>query len=500
MAPEVITNDHDCCSSSPSSSSSSLSSPSLSTPSPSSSPSLQNDRSPNPASHLFRIDMHTHIMPQSLPSETLTSLAPSYPWPEFRPTSDPDSKDIDMYVGSNFFRRVQPNCYDPEVRLKEMDTAGVNVQVLSTVPVLFCYDAPLEPAVLLARALNNHISDICAAHPDRFVGLATLPMQDVPSAVTELERVMTALPGIKGIQIGTSFSETRMLDDLDLEELWTACERLNCPVFVHPLGYALPKENKARWGKYWGSWLVGMPSETALSMHGVMCSGVLTRHPKLRMCFAHGGGAFPALLGRIQHGFDCRPDLVAKEAEGVKPTEHFRATGVPTSTEEGEGAGGGGGQIWIDSLVHDSDLLEYVLRKLGPGGSGKVLLGSDYPFPLGEVPVAGRMMMDDEQVGRFMSFDERAGVLALNTIRFLGLGREFEEIFARRLEEAKDERRRAQQQQKQVGGGWDNWGNPFTDRSLQVDGGMGKPPVVENTLRIRGSQDWELSSISSGSL
>ncbi|KAK4462941.1 hypothetical protein QBC42DRAFT_146507, partial [Cladorrhinum samala] len=449
MAPAIITSDHDCCgSSSPSSSSSSSpsSSPSLSTPSPLSSPSLQNDGSPpNPASHLFRIDMHTHIMPQRLPSETLTSLAPSYPWPEFRPcASDPESRDVDMYVGSSFFRRVQPNCYDPEVRLKEMDAAGVDVQVLSTVPVLFCYDAPLEPAVLLARALNDHISDICAARPDRFVGLATLPMQDVPAAVAELERVMTALPGIKGIQLGTSFSDTRMLDDPDLEELWAACERLGCPVFVHPLGYALPKENKARWGKYWGSWLVGMPSETALSMQGVMCSGILTRHPRLRMCFAHGGGAFPALLGRIQHGYDCRPDLVAQEAEGVTPTEHFKAAKKGehgAGAGEGSGGAGGGGQIWIDSLVHDPDLLEYVLRKLGPGGSGKVLLGSDYPFPLGEVPVAGKMMMDDEQVGRFMTFEERAGVLALNTIKFLGLGREFEEVFARRLEEAKEEMR-----------------------------------------------------------
>lgn len=170
-----------------------------------------------------------------------------------------------------------------------------------------------------------------------------------------------------------------------------------------------------------------MPCETALAIHALTMSGVLVRHPKLRMCFAHGGGAFPALLGRVQHGFDCRPDLVATKACGVTPTAHLEGK---TPEKHGEG------QIWIDSLMHDPDLLEYVLRKMGPGGASRIVLGSDYPFPLGEVPVAGKMLLEDERVRLFMSWEERAGVLAKNAIRFLNLGSEFQDRFERRLKEA----------------------------------------------------------------
>ncbi|KAG8432240.1 hypothetical protein GDO86_016759 [Hymenochirus boettgeri] len=294
-----------------------------------------------------------------------------------------------MMRNGNMFRLVKSNCWDPDVRIKEMDQSGVTVQALSTVPVMFSYWAKPLDTLDLARYLNDDLANVVKKHPKRFVGLGTLPMQSPELAVQEMHRCVKEL-GFPGVQIGSHINKWD-LNSQELYPVYAAAEELNCSIFVHPWDMELD----GRMSKYWLPWLVGMPSETTTAICCMVLGGIFEKFPKLKVCFAHGGGAFPYTVGRIDHGFNVRPDLCAVD-NNRSPRSYL-------------------GRFYTDSLVHDPLALKLLVDVIG---EDNVLLGTDYPFPLGE-------LKPGELIDSMEDFDRKKKdkLLAGNALSFLGLNR-----------------------------------------------------------------------------
>jgi aminocarboxymuconate-semialdehyde decarboxylase len=329
-----------------------------------------------------KIDLHTHILPPSLPD-----LARSTGYGGWISLEHAGPGCARMMIDGKLFREVQPNCLDPAARLADCDRHGVTMQVLSTVPVMFSYWAQPQHGLDLARVLNDHIAEVVRAHPGRFAGLGTLPMQSPALAVGELERCVRDL-GLRGVEIGTHVNGLN-LDAPELQEVFDAAAALGAAVFVHPWDMLA----RARMPRYWLPWLVGMPAETALAICSLVMGGVLERLLTLRICFAHGGGAFPWTLGRIDHAFHVRPDLCAT-CTGLSPRNQL-------------------GRLYFDSLVHDARALRYLIDV---AGAERVALGTDYPFPLGEHE-PGRLIESLEG----LSAEQRHRLLAGTALEFLGM-------------------------------------------------------------------------------
>lgn len=333
----------------------------------------------------LKIDVHTHVLPERWPD-----LAARYGYGGFIALEHDEPGRARMVRDGHCFRVVGSNTWSAERRLEECDRAGVDVQVLSTVPVMFSYWARPEHGHDLARLLNDHVAGMVRDRPRRFVGLGTLPLQDSERSLSELERCVGEL-GLAGVQIGSHVNGVN-LDDARLFPVFRRAAELGAAVFVHPWDMLAPE----RMEKYWLRWLVGMPAETALAICSMIFGGVLERLPALRVAFAHGGGAFPGTLARIEHGFDVRPDLCAVD-NPVPPRDYLQ-------------------RIYVDSLVHDGASLRFLIDRFG---CDRICLGSDYPFPLGEQR-PGTLIETLPGLGDA----ERKRLLAGTALEFLGLAAE----------------------------------------------------------------------------
>ena len=324
--------------------------------------------------------MHTHIIPKTLPDWTK-----KFGYGDFIFLDQKENGKADMMQGGKYFRTIEENCWDEDVRIKDYQEFDTQVQVVCTIPVMFSYWAKPADGLMVSQFLNDHIIDLVNRYPKNYIGLGTVPMQDSDKAIQELERIHKL--GIKGIQIGSN------INDLNLSEerffpIFEACERLGLAIMVHPwnmMGFDSMR-------KYWLPWLVGMPAETSRAACSMIFSGVLEKLPQLRICFSHAGGSFIPTLGRVEHGYNCRPDLVAIDND-VNPREYL-------------------GKFWVDCITHDIDLLRYILKAQG---SKRICLGSDYPFPLGDLEI-GKYIAESD-----LSPSVKEDIFANSTIEWLKL-------------------------------------------------------------------------------
>lgn len=262
-----------------------------------------------------------------------------------------------MMQGRRFFRQIKENCWNPEVRITEYERFNTQVQVVCTIPVLFSYWAKPEDGAEVARFLNDDLAESILPFSKNYIGLGTLPMQDTDLAIKELKHCKEL--GFPGIQIGSNIND-KNLDEPEFYPIFEACQDLGMAVFVHPWNMMGMDKMK----KYWLPWLVGMPAETSRAICSMVFAGIFEKLPDLRVCFAHAGGSFIPTIGRIEHGYNCRPDLVAIDND-INPREYL-------------------GKFWVDCITHDADALRFIIEKVG---SDKVCLGSDYPFPLGDLEI-----------------------------------------------------------------------------------------------------------------
>jgi aminocarboxymuconate-semialdehyde decarboxylase len=328
------------------------------------------------------IDMHAHCFPRITRDEAFAVDMARAPWLAVEPGG---ARGFIM-LGDEPFRPVTASLWDPAVRVAELDAQGVQLQVVCATPVMFGYAWPAARAADWAARMNEHVLGYCAAAPARLKALAQVPLQDLDLACRAAERAMES--GCIGVQIGNHVGE-RDLDDEALVQFLMHCAEHRIPVLVHPWDMM----GKGRMKKWMLPWLVAMPAETQLGMLSLILSGAMERIPEsLKICFAHGGGSFAWLLGRVDNAWRQR-DIVRQDCPRL-PSSYAR-------------------RFHVDSAVFDPGALRLLTDVMG---GDRVMLGSDSPFPLGEQRI-GSLVRESPH----LSDADRARMLRGNAEAFFGL-------------------------------------------------------------------------------
>ncbi len=292
------------------------------------------------------IDIHTHILTQ----ETAALLTKA----GVKVTITPDDAENAAFdVNGVVYRPFPTGGFDIPRRLRDMDAAGVDVHVLSATPQTYLYNQEPALGLTLAAIQNDQMAKHIAVHPDRFMGIATLPLQDPKRAADELRRAVTKL-GLKGSMFASNIMG-KNLDDPSFEPVWTTAEELGAFMFVHPNNVAGADRMKS----YYLNNLIGNPLDTTIGAACLYFGGVLDRHPKLAVVLAHGGGFTPYQAARWEHGWQMRPE--PKKNISKQPTNIAK-------------------RFYYDTILHSAPVLEFMI---GHVGANRVMLGSDYPYDMG---------------------------------------------------------------------------------------------------------------------
>ena len=321
------------------------------------------------------IDIHAHA---SSP-EAAAFVRPHLPPP--RDTTAASSRELGAKQGSDRASRLA----NPTERLAELDEMGIDIQVVMPPPGQCYHQLAPEIAVPAARLVNQGIAAFAAHQPDRLIPFGTVPLQADDAGVAELEYCNSVL-GFRGVQVLTNVGGAE-LSDPRFAAFWAAAERLGTLVVIHPAGYTQPD----RFARFYFDNVIGNPLDTTVALHHLIMDGVLARHPTLHLMAAHGGGFLPAYSGRIDHAWGARSDTHGDLPEA--PTTYLK-------------------RVFLDSVVFTPHQLAYLVQVFG---ADKILMGTDYPFDMGEYDPIGHI------AGAGLAPKDVAAICGGNAVRLLGL-------------------------------------------------------------------------------
>ena len=338
--------------------------------------------SPSRPSALRAVDIHCHVH-----SEAAAELACEIATPEHEPAlyyATAHSNEVNQRQ----MAQLRPKLTLVEERLFDMDRMGIEVQAISPSPFQYYYYAEPELGRILARTVNENLRSIVGAHPDRFTAMGTVPLQEPRLAVEELDYCYAEL-GMRGIEISSHVNGIE-LSRAGLEAFFARAEALGIMLFLHPIGFT----HGQRFREHYFNNVIGNPLESTLAVSHLIFDGVLERHPDLKLCIAHGGGYLPTYAGRMDHAHRARPDC--RERISVLPSQFLA-------------------RLYFDTVVFDPEQLGWLVARYG---ADHILLGTDYPFDMGESDPVGL-------VNRIPSIGEveRTAILWRNAADLLGLRR-----------------------------------------------------------------------------